>query len=40
LLLDDPAFVQPIRANLFQSGDDRTAWDLHWTRPPRRSERD
>lgn len=40
LLLDDPAFVQPIRANLFQWGDDKTAWGLHWTRPPRRSQRD
>jgi uncharacterized protein (DUF736 family) len=40
LLLDDPAFVQPIRANLFQSGDDMTVWGLHWTRPPRRSQRD
>ncbi len=40
LLIDDPAFVQPIRANLFQSGDDKSAWSLHWNRPPRRGERD
>lgn len=40
LQLDDPVFVQPIRANLFQSGDDKTAWGLHWNRPPKRGERD
>jgi uncharacterized protein (DUF736 family) len=39
-LLDDPAFLQPIRANLFQSGDDKSAWVLNWSRPPRRGERD
>ncbi len=39
VLLDDPIFVQPIRAHLFQAGDDKTAWALHWSRPPRRSER-
>ncbi|MDX0484470.1 DUF736 family protein [Sinorhizobium medicae] len=40
LQLDDPTFNQPIRANLFQSADDKTAWGLHWNRPPRRGERD
>jgi uncharacterized protein (DUF736 family) len=40
LQLDDPIFVQPIRANLFQSGEDKTAWNLHWNRPPKRGERD
>ena len=40
LQIDDPSFRQPIRANLFQSGDDRSAWGLHWNRPPKRSERD
>ncbi|AZO54388.1 MULTISPECIES: DUF736 domain-containing protein [unclassified Mesorhizobium] len=40
LQLDDPVFVQPIRANLFQSGDDKTAWGLHWNRAPRRFERE
>ena len=40
LLLDDPVFAQPIRANLFQSPDDRTAWTLHWNRPSKRSDRD
>lgn len=40
LQLDDPSFVQPIRANLFQSADDQSAWGLHWNRPPKRGERD
>lgn len=40
LQLDDPAFRQPIRANLFQSGDDKTSWGLHWNRPQKRGERD
>lgn len=40
LQLDDPSFVQPIRANLFQSADDKSAWGLHWNRPPKRGERD
>ena len=39
LLLDDPAFVQPIRANLFQSPDDKTVWTLHWNRPSKRGDR-
>ena len=30
----------PIRANLFQSADDKSAWGLHWNRPPKRGERD
>lgn len=38
--LDDPTFAQPIRANLFQSDDDKAAWSLHWNRPPKRGERD
>jgi uncharacterized protein (DUF736 family) len=38
LQLDDPTFAQPIRANLFQSGDDKSAWGLHWNRPPKRSD--
>lgn len=40
LQIDDPSFRQPIRAHLFQSGDDKSAWSLHWNRPPKRSERD
>ncbi len=40
LLLDDPALARPIRANLFRSGDDPSAWGLNWNRPPRHAERD
>jgi uncharacterized protein (DUF736 family) len=40
LQIDDPAFTQPLRANLFQSADDKSAWVLNWNRPPKRSERD
>mgnify|MGYP001081377853 FL=1 len=40
LQLDDPTLEHPIRANLFQSGDDKSAWGLHWNRPPKRGERD
>ena len=38
--LDDPAFAQPVRANLFQNGDNKTAWSLHWSRPRDRGEKD
>ena len=38
LLLDDPSFRQPIRANLFQANDAGTEFDLLWSRPPRRHE--
>lgn len=34
--LDDPAFVQPLRANLFRSGADDPANHLIWNRPSRR----
>jgi uncharacterized protein (DUF736 family) len=40
LVIDDPSLTQPIRANLFQSADDKSAWVLNWNRPPKRSERD
>ena len=40
LQIDDPTFGHPIRANLFQSADDKSAWGLHWNRPPKRGERD
>lgn len=36
LQIDDPAFTQPIRANMFQSGGDRSAYHLLWTRPAKR----
>jgi uncharacterized protein (DUF736 family) len=39
LQIDDPTLAQPIRANLFQSADDKSAWTLHWNRPPKRGER-
>ncbi|MDX8492527.1 DUF736 domain-containing protein [Mesorhizobium sp. VK22B] len=38
--LDDPTFAQPLRANLFQNGDDKTSWSLHWSRPRDRGEKD
>jgi len=38
--IDDPMLAHPIRANLFQSGDDKSAWGLHWARPQKRAERD
>ena len=34
--LDDPAFVQPLRANLFRSGADEAAYYLVWNRPSKR----
>jgi uncharacterized protein (DUF736 family) len=40
LVLDDPALTQPVRANLFQSTDDKSVWILNWNRPPKRGERD
>jgi uncharacterized protein (DUF736 family) len=40
LQLDDPTFTRPIRANLFQSGDDKSVWSLLWNRPPKRGERE
>lgn len=36
LLLDDPAFAQPLRASLFQSGRDGNVWTLYWSRISRR----
>ena len=39
LVIDDPALAQPIRANLFQSGDDKSAWMLNWNRSPKRGDR-
>jgi uncharacterized protein (DUF736 family) len=40
LLLDDPALTQPIRANLFQSSEDKSSWFLLWTRLQKRNEQD
>lgn len=39
VLLDDPVFLSPIRANLFRASDDGADWGLHWSRPPKRGER-
>lgn len=30
--IDDPSFVEPIRARLFESGTKKNTWHLHWTR--------
>jgi uncharacterized protein (DUF736 family) len=38
LLIDDPTLIQPIYANLFQSGSDPTAHILLWNRPAKRKE--
>lgn len=40
LVIDDPVLPQPIRANLFQNGDDKTSWSLHWNRLRDRAEKD
>lgn len=40
LLIDDPAFLQPIRANLFRDDDAGKDWSLHWSRPRDRAEKD
>ena len=40
LLIDDPTYPQPIRANLFRDDDSGSAWSLHWSRPRDRVEKD
>lgn len=40
LIIDDPAFPQPVRANLFRDGTDGTSWSLHWNRISKRDARD
>ena len=40
LLIDDPTFPHPIRANLFRDDDPGNAWSLHWSRPRDRGEKD
>lgn len=32
LTIDDPSFVEPIRARLFESDTRKDTWNLHWTR--------
>ncbi|WP_442921071.1 DUF736 family protein [Mesorhizobium sp. Cs1321R2N1] len=39
VLIDDPSFTQPIRANLFQVPTEQDVWNLHWSRPTKRDER-
>lgn len=39
LVLDDPVFLAPIRANLFHDDDAGDDWSLHWSRHPRRNGR-
>jgi len=40
VVLDDPVFVQPIRARLFQSDGDGREWGLHWSRRTKRAGQD
>lgn len=40
VLIDDPVLPHPIRANLFQNGNDASSWSLHWNRPPKRDGKD
>jgi uncharacterized protein (DUF736 family) len=40
LLIDDPAFPHPIRANLFRDDDAGNTWSLHWSRQRDRGEKD
>ena len=40
VLLDDPTFPHPIRANLFRDDDAGNAWSLHWSRPQARGGKD
>jgi len=39
LLIDDPAFLQPIRANLFQSAQNGKSFHLLWSRPSKHEDR-
>ena len=38
LLIDDPVFTQPIRANLFQADASGSTFHLLWNRPSRRKD--
>lgn len=40
LVIDDPGLPQPIRANLFRNDDGGASWSLHWSRAPKRGERE
>ncbi|MNL13467.1 hypothetical protein D3C87_1343760 [compost metagenome] len=34
--IDDPSFIEPIRARMFESDTRKDVWNLHWTRKTRR----
>jgi len=36
IVLDDPSFMQPVRATLFQAGRGGREWQLVWNRPAKR----
>ncbi|ARS71014.1 DUF736 domain-containing protein [Sinorhizobium meliloti] len=36
--IDDPSFVEPIRARMFESDTGKDVWNLLWTRKARRDE--
>lgn len=36
--IDDPSFVEPVRARMFESDTKKDVWNLHWTRKARRDE--
>lgn len=40
LVIDDPSFARPIRANLFHLDRDSDIFHLSWTRPSRQDRRD
>lgn len=39
ITLDDPTFIQPLRAALFQSEVDAKVWNLMWSRSSKRDDR-
>lgn len=39
LMIDDPSFTQPIRANLFQAESKAKGFHLLWNRPAKRDDR-
>ncbi len=39
ITLDDPTFIQPLRAALFQSEADAKVWNLMWNRPSKRDDK-
>lgn len=40
LVLDDPTWARPIRANLFRSAADEAVYFLQWARPSRRGDQE